>query len=130
MSFDLEALTIKNIISKLVEVMPEPDFGNNKLGGPESIVQIDKSMFSIKCKSHQGRSPHNRTDSLCIFEYKERIVKDFACVIANIGASTLVSIITRNVANNSIIWTDEHRSYSCLSNFYLRMILYVINTGF
>ncbi|KCZ75377.1 hypothetical protein H311_03646, partial [Anncaliia algerae PRA109] len=37
-------------------------------------------------------------------------------VIPNKEASTLIPIITRNVANNSIIWTDEHRSYSCLSN--------------
>ncbi|KCZ75378.1 hypothetical protein H311_03647 [Anncaliia algerae PRA109] len=70
-SFDLEALTIKKVISKLVEVMPEPDFSNNKLGGPESIVQIDKTMLNYKCKGHQGRSPHNRTDPYALLNIKK-----------------------------------------------------------
>ncbi|KCZ81931.1 hypothetical protein H312_00692, partial [Anncaliia algerae PRA339] len=76
-----------------------------------------RTMLNYKCKSRRGGSLHNRTDSLCIVEYKERIVRAFACVIPNKEASTLIPIITRNVANNSIIWTDEQRSYSCLSNF-------------
>ncbi|KCZ77757.1 hypothetical protein H311_01225 [Anncaliia algerae PRA109] len=83
--------------------MPKLNFSNNKLGGPESILQIGVTMLNYKNKSHRGRSPHIRTDSLCIVEYKERIVRLFSRVIPNKEASTLIPIITRNVANNSLI---------------------------
>ncbi|MGL5706893.1 MAG: transposase, partial [Aeromonas sp.] len=95
--------------------MPIPDFSNNKLGGPGRIVQIDETMLNFKCKSHRGRSPNNRTDALCVVEVSSGIQRVFATIIPDKKAQTLVPIICSQVASNSIIWTDEHRSYSSLS---------------
>lgn len=107
---------VEKVIAKLVSYMPEPDFSENKLGGPGKIVQIDETMLNFKCKSHRGRSSSNRTDSLCIVEVSERITKAFAVVIPDKRATTLLPIICRQVAANSVIYTDEHRSYTGLSS--------------
>ncbi|KCZ76427.1 hypothetical protein H311_02576, partial [Anncaliia algerae PRA109] len=45
------------------------DFSEDKLGGREAIVQVDKTMLNYRCKSHRGRNPHNRTDALTIAEF-------------------------------------------------------------
>ena len=34
------------------------------MGGPGKIVQIDETMLNYKAKSHRGRSPSNKTDSV------------------------------------------------------------------
>lgn len=96
--------------------MPSPDFTENKLGGPGRIVQIDETMLNYKCKSHRGRSPSNRTDSLCMVEFTERITRAYATVIPNKCANTLIPIICNQVAPHSKIWTDEHSSYNNLGN--------------
>jgi transposase-like protein len=114
---DVSVNTCEKVISKLVSLIPPPDFSNDKLGGPGSIVQIDETMLNYKCKSHRGRSPSNRTDSLCIVEVRNGITRAFACVIPDKTASTLIPIICSQVASNSTIYTDEHRSYSTLRNF-------------
>ncbi|KCZ80606.1 hypothetical protein H312_01981 [Anncaliia algerae PRA339] len=101
--FELEALMMKNVISKLVEVMREPDFSNNILDAPDNIVQMDETVLNYKCKNHQGRLPHDRIGSLCIVEFKEKIIRSFACVKSNKEAITWIPIITRIVANYSII---------------------------
>ncbi|KCZ79035.1 hypothetical protein H312_03582, partial [Anncaliia algerae PRA339] len=67
--------------------------------------------------SHRGRSPENRTDSLCIVEYNGNIKRVFAQIIPNKKQNTLIPIICRQVANGSIIWTDEHKSYQNLRLF-------------
>ncbi|KCZ78321.1 hypothetical protein H311_00648 [Anncaliia algerae PRA109] len=109
--------TIARIISKLVSTMPATDFSSNKLGGPGLIVQIDETMLNYKCKSHRDRSSTNKTDSLCIVEVGDKIIRAFATTIPDKKESTLLSIICTQVANNSVIWTDEHRSYSNLRNY-------------
>ncbi|KAG0441742.1 hypothetical protein DMUE_0827 [Dictyocoela muelleri] len=72
-------------------------------------------MLNYKCKSHRCRSPENRTDALCIIEVGSRILRVFATVIPDKKSESLVPIIMKQVAPNSKIWTDEHRSYSCLN---------------
>ncbi|KAM0684970.1 hypothetical protein COBT_003821, partial [Conglomerata obtusa] len=57
----LDKKTPARIIKDIVKKMPEPNFINNKLGGPGHIVQIDEIMMNYKCKSHRGRSPGNKT---------------------------------------------------------------------
>jgi transposase-like protein len=109
--------TISKIIGDLIGKMPYPNFNDNKLGGPNHIVQVDETMLNYKCKSHRGRSPTNKTDALCIVEFSNNITRVFATVIPNKSSATLIPIICEQVAPNSIIWTDEHRSYSCLSSF-------------
>lgn len=116
-SIDICEKTIRKVINLLIEKIPVIDFVNDKLGGPGCIVQIDETMLNFKCKSHRGRSPENRTDSLCIVEVRGSITRAFATIIPNKESSTLIPIICRQVAQNSIIHTDEHRSYTNLHNF-------------
>ncbi|KAG0434252.1 hypothetical protein DMUE_5252 [Dictyocoela muelleri] len=73
-------------------------------------------MLNFKAKSHRARSPSNRTDALCIVETSNNIIRVFAQTIPNKKASTLIPIITRVFDRQSIIWTDEHKSYSSLSS--------------
>ncbi len=79
------------------------------------MVQIDETMLNYKAKSHRGRSPSNKTDSLCIVEVDTRITRAYATVLNDKKVSTLIPIICSQVASNSVIWTDEHRSYSNLN---------------
>lgn len=117
LSMEVDDKTIHKIIKKLVEKMPLPDFSDNKFGGPDSIVQIDETMLNYKFKSHRGRSPQNKTDSLCIIEYKDKTERAFARIIPNKKERTIVPIICIQAANNSIIWTDEHKSYHNLEKY-------------
>ncbi|KCZ78048.1 hypothetical protein H311_00932 [Anncaliia algerae PRA109] len=112
--FGSKKSTIQKIIKEFRSFIPETDFSLNKLGGPGVVVQIDETMLNFKSKSHRGRSPNNRTDALCIVECSNGIRKAFATCINDKKASTIIPIITRQVAANSKIWTDEHRSYRSL----------------
>lgn len=116
-SLDINEKTIRKIIDAVIERMPNTDFSTDKLGGPGLIVEIDETMLNYKCKSHRGRSPTNKTDALCIVESSGSRKRVFACTITDKKASTLIPIICNNVANNTIIRTDEHKSYSTLSNY-------------
>ncbi|KAG0419991.1 hypothetical protein DMUE_6356, partial [Dictyocoela muelleri] len=109
--------TVIKIVNKIVEKIPDPNFFDDKLGGDGKIIQIDETMLNYKAKSHRGRSPANKTDALCIIEFDTEIVRVFACVIENKLETTLVPIICSQVAANSTIWTDEHRSYAKLNEF-------------
>lgn len=117
LSVDISEFTIKRIINQLTNLIAPPDFSNSKLGGPGRRVEIDETMLNFKAKSHRGRSPLNRSDALCIVEVGYKILRVFACVIPDKSASTLIPIITSQVANGSVIWTDEMRSYGLLRNF-------------
>jgi transposase-like protein len=52
---------------------------------------------------------------LCIVEFDSAISRAFACVIDDKKASTIIPIICDNVEKGSIIYADEHRSYSSLN---------------
>lgn len=116
-SMNISNKTIRKIINKIIELIENPDFQDNKLGGPGYIVQVDETMLNYKCKSHRGRSPNNKTNAICIIEFKDEIRRVFAKVIQDKKQETLIPIICSQVESNSVIWTDEHRSYSCLRNF-------------
>lgn len=109
--------TITKIIKKLVGLIPPVDFSNDKMGGTGKVVQVDETMLNYKCKSHRGRSPLNRTDSLCIIEYEGRILRAFATVIPNKSQNTIVPIICSQVNSGSVVHTDEHGAYFNLRNF-------------
>jgi transposase-like protein len=111
--------TIDKILCKLRSLIRPPDFSNHKLGGPNKVVQIDETMINHSIKAHRGRSPSNKTDSLCIVECESGSIKRcFAKVIPNKQQSTIVPIILSQVAANSIIHTDEHRAYYNLRNYF------------
>ncbi|KCZ81208.1 hypothetical protein H312_01354 [Anncaliia algerae PRA339] len=107
LSADNSAKTVKKILKKFVMKIPITDFSNNKLGGPGKIVQIDETMLNYKCKSHRGRSPENKTDSLCIVEVSDKILRAYATIISKKKETTIIPIIRNQVASNSMIWTDE-----------------------
>ncbi|KAM0685874.1 hypothetical protein COBT_002911 [Conglomerata obtusa] len=52
-----------------------------------------------------------------MIEYANSITRVYATVIPGKKSETLIPIICRQVASNSVIWTDKHRSYNCLCNF-------------
>ncbi|KCZ75589.1 hypothetical protein H311_03431, partial [Anncaliia algerae PRA109] len=99
-SMSVSESTIERALKALASKIPSPDFANNKLGGPSKIVQIDETMLNFKCKSHRGRSPLNRTDSLCIVEFENKVTRVYATCIPNRRAETLIPIICRQVASN------------------------------
>ena len=93
-----------------------PNFNFNKFGGGGLIVQVDETMMNYKCKSHRGRSPLNRTDSLCMVEIRGgKILRCLALVIPDKSSATISQIILNNVTYGSVIHTDEHGAYKCLS---------------
>lgn len=116
-SLDCCANTVNSILTALKIKIPKPNFSKNKLGGPGTVIEIDETMLNFKVKSHRGRAPINKTDALCIVECKNDIERVFACTIPNKLESTLVPLICTNVASNSTIWTDEHKSYCNLKNY-------------
>ncbi|KAG0438258.1 hypothetical protein DMUE_3196 [Dictyocoela muelleri] len=73
------------------------------------------NYVNYKCKSHRGWSPKNRTDALRIVEIRNVIERAYACGIPNNKMVNIVPIIKKVVAAGSIIWTDEHSSYSRLN---------------
>ncbi|KCZ76524.1 hypothetical protein H311_02473 [Anncaliia algerae PRA109] len=113
--FRVNKSLIYKIINKFKLLIPTTDYSNNILGGPGMIVQIDESMLNFKAKSHRGRSPDNKTDCISIVECTNEIVRAYPKIIPNKESSTILPIITSHLANNSVIWTDEHLSYSRLS---------------
>ena len=96
--------------------MPLSDFQNDKLGSADCHVKIDETMMNFKIKSHRGRAPSNKTDSLCIVECNPNITRVYARVIPDKKASTIVPHIINQVAANTKIWTDEHGAYQSLNN--------------
>lgn len=115
-AMELNRNTIFKIINQIVSLMPSPDFSSNKLGGPGFVVQIDETMLNFKIKSHRGRSPTNKTDALCMVEVLNGIERAYATVIPDKTIATIIPIICSQVADNSVIWTDEHRTYTRLSS--------------
>ncbi|KAG0439641.1 hypothetical protein DMUE_2299, partial [Dictyocoela muelleri] len=49
--------SIRRIINKFHDLIPNSDFSDDKFRGTGLIVQIDETMLNYKFKSHQGRSP-------------------------------------------------------------------------
>ncbi|KCZ80254.1 hypothetical protein H312_02344 [Anncaliia algerae PRA339] len=99
----------------LLKIKSENAISPLKFGGVGTLIQIDETMLNFKCKSHRGRSSRNKSDALCIIEFKQKISKCFACLIPNKKKDTLIPIITSLVIPGSVIYTDEHKSYKVLS---------------
>ncbi|KAG0426515.1 hypothetical protein DMUE_5963, partial [Dictyocoela muelleri] len=116
-SLDISESAIQSILNNLKKILPKCDFHENKLGDPGVLVQIDETMLNAKAKSHRRRSSLNRSDCICIVVVKTHITRAFAKIIKNKEQNTLIPIICNQVAANSIIWTDEHRSYQNLKNY-------------
>jgi hypothetical protein len=68
--------TYKKIIQKILNLV-RFDFSDDKLGGPNMIVQIDETALNHSVKAHRGRAPNNKTDALCIVEFEHNIKRAF-----------------------------------------------------
>ncbi|KCZ76918.1 hypothetical protein H311_02079 [Anncaliia algerae PRA109] len=60
-------------------------------------------MLNYRRKSHRARSPSNKSDSLCIVEVSNKIIRAFLTLISDKKEITTVSIICNKVISNSII---------------------------
>lgn len=85
-------------------------------------------MLNLKRKSYSGQSLLNRTDALCYVEVSKGRKRVFASTINDKKAETLIPIIFKNVAKNTNIRTDDHRSSSSYTKFLYRIMkLYITN---
>ncbi|KCZ73981.1 hypothetical protein H311_05058, partial [Anncaliia algerae PRA109] len=117
---DVSNSLVVKVLNKLLNLIPVTGFSANKLGGPLNIVQIDEMMLNFKVKSHRGRAPSNKTDALCIIELNSFRNRAFATILPDKKASTILPIILSQVAENSVFWTDEFKSYANLTNLGFR----------
>ncbi|KCZ80906.1 hypothetical protein H312_01679 [Anncaliia algerae PRA339] len=66
-------------------MIPERNLSNNKLGRPGKIIQVDETMLNCKCKSHLGRTPSNKFDSLCIVKVESKIIRAYSSTLPTKG---------------------------------------------
>ncbi|KAG0439782.1 hypothetical protein DMUE_2191 [Dictyocoela muelleri] len=116
--FNYDRLTVENIINKIVNRIPDPDFSSNKMSVMGKIIQVDETMLNYKVKSHRDRFSENKTDALCIIEYENVIKRVFAYLIDNKLELTIVPILCSQVAANSIIWSDEYGAFANLKDYF------------
>ncbi|KAG0438877.1 hypothetical protein DMUE_2823 [Dictyocoela muelleri] len=74
-------------------------------------------MLNFKSKSHRGRSASNKSDALCIVEVADKITRVYTTIIPDKSRNTILPIIMRQVAPNSVITTDEHSSYQKINTY-------------
>jgi transposase-like protein len=112
---EINSRTYKKIIKKFLNLVDVFDFKDDRLEGPGTVVQIDETAINHKLKGHWGWAPRNKKDAFCIVDSTDHITRAFSVVISNKQANTLIPIIQDNVVHNSIIHTDEHKSYPSLN---------------
>ncbi|KAG0442222.1 hypothetical protein DMUE_0436 [Dictyocoela muelleri] len=74
-------------------------------------------MLNFKSKSHRGRSALNKSDALCIVEVADKIIRIDGTIIPDKSRNTILPIIMRQEAPNSVIWTNDHASLSNLNTY-------------
>jgi transposase-like protein/predicted RNA-binding Zn-ribbon protein involved in translation (DUF1610 family) len=74
-------------------------------------VEVDETYFGGKAGGKRGRGANNKTP---ILDLAQRQGKLKAEPIDNTKSSTITPIIKKNINANSIIITDEYRSYNAL----------------
>lgn len=88
-----------------------------RLGGRGMICQIDESMFRYKQKYHVGRIPHGPRWVFGIVDTSTIPAKYFVSLVENRKSHTLLPIICNVCRPGSIIWSDEWRAYSQLTDY-------------
>ena len=83
----------------------------------DGAVELDESYFGGARKGKRGRGAAGK---VAVFGILKRGGKVFTKVVANTKSETLIPLITRKVAPDSIVYTDCYRSYNALdvSDFY------------
>ena len=83
----------------------------------EGQVELDESYFGGTRKGKRGRGAAGKT---AVFGILKRGGKVYTKVVSDTKASTLMPIIARKIAPDSVVYTDCYRSYNALdvSDFY------------
>ena len=104
---------IREIIAYLLELDAHEIF--------EGHVELDESYFGGTRKGKRGRGAAGKT---AVFGILKRGGKVYTKVVSDTKASTLMPIITRKIAPDSVVYTDCYRSYNALdvSDFYHQRI--------
>ena len=100
---------IRQIISHHVELRATEIF--------DGAVELDESYFGGARKGKRGRGAAGK---VAVFGILKRGGKVFTKVVVDTKTATLLPLITRKVAPDSIVYTDCYRSYNALdvSDFY------------
>ena len=74
-------------------------------------VEVDESYFGGVRKGKRGRGAEGKTAVIGIAQRQGKIT---ANVVADTKRSTVMPLITKNVAKKSIVYTDEYPVYDCV----------------
>ena len=83
----------------------------------DGAVELDESYFGGTRKGKRGRGA---TGKVAVFGILKRGGKVYTKVVSDTKAITLMPLITRKIAPDSVVYTDCYRSYNALdvSDFY------------
>ena len=100
---------IRQVISYHVELQAHEVF--------DGAVELDESYFGGARKGKRGRGAAGK---VVVFGILKRGGNVFTKVVSDTRATTLMPLITRKVAPDSVVYTDCYRSYNALdvSNFH------------
>ena len=87
----------------------------------DGAVELDESYFGGARKGKRGRGAAGK---LAVFGILKRGGKVYTKVVINTKTETLMPLITRKIAPDSVVYTDCYRSYNALdvSDFYHQRI--------
>lgn len=94
---------IRQVISHYVELQAHEVF--------DGAVELDESYFGGARKGKRGRGAAGK---VVVFGILKRGGKVFTKVVSDTRAITLMPLITRKVAPDSVVYTDCYRSYNAL----------------
>lgn len=77
----------------------------------DGVIELDESYFGGVRKGKRGRGAAGKT---AVFGILKRGGKVYTQVVIDTKSSTLMPIITRKIAPDSIVYTDSYRSYNVL----------------
>ena len=77
----------------------------------DGSVELDESYFGGVRKGKRGRGAAGKT---IVFGVLKRGGKIYTQVVLDTKSSTLMPIVTRKVAPDSVVYTDHYRSYNAL----------------
>ena len=82
------------------------------LGSPNTIVQIDESLFRHKPKYHRGRAPQSEQWVFGLVDTSQSPALGFMEIVPRRDAQALLPIIQAHVQPGTTIHSDEWRAYN------------------
>ena len=77
----------------------------------DGCIELDESYFGGVRKGKRGRSAAGK---VAVFGILKRGGKVYTVVVEDTKSSTLMPVITRKIAPDSIVYTDTYKSYNAL----------------